>query len=132
MRNNPFICNETAQLRFMTSDASSGQANSFKDQLKADLTASSPGNAKTATNRGRTKSVSKGVDVKTALSRQHKIHPARNRVSVSSQEQRQLEQHKTRADVCYNFQCGGFFFLHKFVQTHYEALQAFSLLGILA
>lgn len=30
----------------MTSDASSGQANSFKDQLKADFTASSPGNVK--------------------------------------------------------------------------------------
>lgn len=96
----------------MTSDASSGQANSFKDQLKADFTASSPRNAKTATKQGKTKSVSKGVDVKTALSRQYKIHPAQRRVSVSSQEQRQLEEHKTRADVYYNFQCGSFFFLH--------------------
>ena len=46
--------------------------------------------------------------MKTALPRQHKIHLAQHRVSVSSHEWRELEEDKTQADVYCNFRC--FFF----------------------
>lgn len=38
-----------------------------------------------------------------------------------------MEEHKTSADVYYTF--WWVFFLHEFIQTHYEALQAFSILS---
>lgn len=62
--------------------------------------------------------------MKTALPRQQKIHLAQHGVSVSSQEKRQLEEHKTRTGVYYNF--WWFFFSsmnsYKPAMKHYKLL----------